>query len=145
MNHIKNNNINKPETPIKVESSVEALQRAVELASPLLQVISQRRGSKLVATPRPLNDRRRKRTGIIWIIDAASVGHLKRGKSSAKGGNKVVVKRNHDVGFSERLGNELFKVLAGESNSVVLGKKVQVHKAALLNKSNILLFDRKLR
>jgi len=145
MAHINKHNTNKPESAIQIENSVEALERIIELASPLLQVVSQRRGAKVVATPRPLNNRRRKRTGIIWIIDAASIGHRKRGKSSAKGGNKVVVKRNHDVGFSERLGNELFKVLAGESNSVVLGKRVQVHNAALLNKSNILLYDRKLK
>lgn len=101
------------------------LEQAVDLAAPLVRLASERRGAKNIQIPRPLNDRRKRRTAIMWIIEAS--GKAKKGGKS----------------FPIRLGTELFKVIKRESGA--LQRKEQLHKAALANRSNVIMFDRRKR
>ncbi|KAJ3083088.1 hypothetical protein HK102_001263 [Quaeritorhiza haematococci] len=103
---------------------IAAMKDAIEKCAPLVRIVSSRRGAKNVLTPRPLNDRRRRRTAIMWIVDASSSGG--RGK----------------IKFPERLAREMMNVLKGESSA--LSKKMQLYKQALANRSNIIMVDRKM-
>ncbi|KAI8808447.1 ribosomal protein S7 domain-containing protein [Cladochytrium replicatum] len=94
------------------------LEEAIERAAPLVKIVSHKKGAKAIQTPRPLFSRQRRRTAILWILDAAK----------AKGGKTP---------FGARLGKELIAVMKGESS--VLAKKHQLHKIALANRSNIVM------
>ncbi|KAI8852662.1 ribosomal protein S7 domain-containing protein [Chytridium lagenaria] len=95
---------------------------AMEKVEPLIKVVGSKRGSKSIQVPRPLNERQRRRIAILWIIQEAN----KRHKKSSMG---------------ERIGMEVLSVLQGDS--AALTKRSQMHKAALQNRSNIVLMDRK--
>ncbi|CEG79562.1 Putative 30S ribosomal protein S7p/S5e [Rhizopus microsporus] len=90
------------------------LREAIEIASPLLKISSQKKGSKVVHVPTPLRDRQRRRRAIVWMLEAAS----KRGEKT----------------FEERFASEVLDVTEG--TSTVLQKKLQVHKQALANRAN---------
>ncbi|KAJ3208853.1 hypothetical protein HDU82_001824 [Entophlyctis luteolus] len=64
------------------------------------------------------------RTGIVWIAQAANSSNSK-------------------IPAGVRIGKEIIDVLNGTSS--VLQKRLQVHKTALLNRSNVVLTDRRLR
>ncbi|KAJ3106161.1 hypothetical protein HDU97_006978 [Phlyctochytrium planicorne] len=98
------------------------LGEAMEKVQPLIKVVGTKRGSKSVQVPKPLNEKQRRRIAILWIIQEASKRH----------------KRNS---MGQRVGMELIAVLEGDS--ATLTKKSQMHKAALQNRSNIVLMDRK--
>ncbi|KAJ3412061.1 hypothetical protein HDV05_001341 [Chytridiales sp. JEL 0842] len=98
------------------------LAQAVEQVEPLFKVVGIKRGAKSIQTPKPLNERQRRRTAILWIVEAANKRHKK-----------------DSMGL--RIAKEVLDVLEGESSA--LGKKAQVHKAALVNRSNVVLMDRK--
>ncbi|KAI9358279.1 ribosomal protein S7 domain-containing protein [Zopfochytrium polystomum] len=100
------------------------LAMAIEKAEPLVKLVGFKRGAKSIQTPTPLTERQRRRTAIIWI------------KEAAEGRNK-----RDPMGV--RIGKEVMAILQGESG--VLQKKQQLHKAALLNRSNVVLVDRKVR
>ncbi|KAJ3216151.1 tRNA-dihydrouridine(16/17) synthase [NAD(P)(+)]-like protein [Dinochytrium kinnereticum] len=99
------------------------LADAMEKVEPLIKVIGSKRGSKNVQVPRPLNERQKRRIAILWIIQEANKRHKKNG-------------------MGQRIGMEVLAVLQGES--AVLTKRSQMHKAALQNRSNIVLVDRKI-
>ncbi|GMK59085.1 hypothetical protein CspeluHIS016_0701000 [Cutaneotrichosporon spelunceum] len=93
------------------------LQRAVELSSPSVRMLSMRKRAKTVMTPRALTDRQRARTGIKWLLKSAERGR--------KGG----VKRE------DRVAREVLAVLEGSSD--VFKRVEEVHKIAMLQRSNI--------
>ncbi|KAJ1558626.1 hypothetical protein HK405_013298 [Cladochytrium tenue] len=97
---------------------------AVERAEPLMKLVGFRRGAKSIQTPTPLTERQRRRAAIIWIKEAAEA-------------------RNKRDSMGVRVGKELMAILQGESG--VLQRRTQVHKAALLNRSNVVLVDRRVR
>ena len=110
---------------------------AIEKASVYVKVSSQKRGAKVVMKPKPLTDRQRFRTAILWIRDAAlsgktSTAALGRGRESPLG-------RLSAAGL--RIGREIMAVANGTSS--VLQKKLSIHKLVLANRSNIVMTDRK--
>ncbi|KAJ3184119.1 hypothetical protein HDU85_001970 [Gaertneriomyces sp. JEL0708] len=100
----------------------EVLEEAVNRVAPLMKLVSVKRGGKGVSTPTPLLPRQRRRLGILWIVDAAS---SKRGD------------------FGERIGREILAVMDGTSSA--LQKRMNLHKQALSNRSNVIMRDRKRR
>ncbi|KAI8613907.1 ribosomal protein S7 domain-containing protein, partial [Chytriomyces sp. MP71] len=99
------------------------LASAIEKVEPLFKVEGAMRGAKSVQTPRPLTERQRRRTAIIWITDAAQ-------------------KRNRKDPAGIRIGKEVLAVLNDESAAIQ--KRNQVHKNALMNRSNLVLVDRRI-
>ncbi|KXS14394.1 ribosomal protein S7 [Gonapodya prolifera JEL478] len=95
---------------------VEVLVRAVDSVSPLVRLKTSSRGATRIATPWPLHERARRRTAVLWIKEAAD---KKKG------------------GFPLRFANEVLAVIAGTSPA--LEKKANVHRAALQNRSNVIL------
>jgi small subunit ribosomal protein S7 len=107
----------------KKQNSLGMLQEAVDQVAPLVSLKSEKRGMKNVLTPIPLTEKQRNRIAFEWILQEAQ-------KS-----------RKADIGT--RIGMELVSILDKTSN--LLQKKVQVHKQALANRSNLILQDRKIR
>lgn len=111
---------------VKIQGSpIQLLEQAIHTASPIVRLVSERRGAKNIQIPRPLTDKRKRRTAIMWILE------------SCKGGKKDVRP------FHVRFGTEIFRVIKGESGA--LGKREQLHKLALANRSNVIMFDRRKR
>ncbi|KAI9206722.1 ribosomal protein S7 domain-containing protein [Polychytrium aggregatum] len=102
----------------------DVLNDAIDKASPLLKLKSQRRGAKAVISPRPLTVKQMKRQAMIWIIQAAE-------------------KRKDAKTFAEKLGKEMLDVTKDQGSAV--DKRNQVHKTALQNRSNVLMMDQRLR
>ncbi|KAJ1564146.1 hypothetical protein HK096_009404, partial [Nowakowskiella sp. JEL0078] len=96
------------------------LADAVNKAAPLVKIVSQRQGAKNVMIPTPLLPRQQIRTAIKWIVEATK-----------KPGTRDT--------FGVRLGKELLAVLEGDGS--VIKKRMQVHKLALANRSNVTLRD----
>lgn len=90
------------------------LHRAIELASPSVQLLSMRKSAKTVMTPRALTERQRVHTGIKWLLKTAERGR--------KGG----VKRD------DRIAREVLAVLDGSSE--VFRRVEEVHKIAMLQR-----------
>ncbi|KAJ3118898.1 hypothetical protein HDU96_006549 [Phlyctochytrium bullatum] len=101
----------------------QLLDEAMEKVEPLIKIVGSKRGSRNIQIPRPMNERQRRRTAILWIIDEANKRH----------------KRNS---MGQRIGMEILAVLQGDS--AALAKRSQMHKAALQNRSNVVLMDRKI-
>jgi small subunit ribosomal protein S7 len=91
-----------------------SLRRAVELASPQVKLVSQKKFNKNIPVPMALNERQRVWRAIKWI-EAES-------------------EKQKDRAFGVRLGMEVAAVLNGVSG--VLRKKEEVHKMAVVNRSN---------
>ncbi|KAI9343117.1 ribosomal protein S7 domain-containing protein [Obelidium mucronatum] len=112
---------------IQVETSSDPHQimaNAVEKVEPLFKVVGVKKGAKSMLTPKPLTERQRRRTAIIWIIGAAE-------------------SRNQKDPAGIRIGKELLAILSDESSTIQ--KRNQVHKTALQNRSNVVLVDRRIR
>jgi small subunit ribosomal protein S7 len=106
----------------KQQQPLLLLQEAVDKVSPLVGVKGEKRGMKLVQTPIPLTIRQRQRVGIEWIVNEA--------------------KKQKKHPFGVRIGIELISIL--NDTSTLIQKKIQVHKHALSNRSNLILTDRKM-
>ena len=102
-------------------STLENLEQAIDKVSPLIRIVSEKAGAKTRLIPRLLNDRRRRRTGIMYVLES--------------------IKTPGKLSFQDRLGQELFRILEGTSK--VMDKRDQVHKTGLANRSNVILNDRK--
>ncbi|KTW28339.1 mitochondrial 37S ribosomal protein RSM7 [Pneumocystis jirovecii RU7] len=89
--------------------------KAIEKASPLIKLISTKKGSKSIKIPVPLNEYQQHRKAIIWILEASN--------------------KRHNRNFSERLAHELIAVVDGTSS--VFQRKEQLHKLALINRANV--------
>ncbi|KAI8592150.1 ribosomal protein S7 domain-containing protein [Geranomyces variabilis] len=100
------------------------LAAAVTKVSPLVKIVTTKRGAKGIQTPTPLSARQRRRFGILWIVEAAS-------------GVKV------GLTFGQRIGAEVLAIMKDES--AALQKRTNIHKQALSNRSNILMVDRRMR
>ncbi|OLL25550.1 37S ribosomal protein S7, mitochondrial [Neolecta irregularis DAH-3] len=96
---------------------VETLRQAVESASPLVKIVQQSKGSKKVAVPVPLKERQRHRQALLWMCGACD-------------------KRGH-TNFSIRFAQEVLEVMEGKSS--VFQKKEQVHRMAMINRSNAVI------
>ncbi|CAG8476869.1 2184_t:CDS:1 [Cetraspora pellucida] len=94
---------------------LEIIKVAIDKAAPLVGHVSQKKGSKAIQIPKPLNERQRNHKAIKWILEA----------SDKKPGKK----------FSIRLANEFLAVINGQS--LALQKKEQLHKLALTNRQNL--------
>jgi small subunit ribosomal protein S7 len=117
-----------------VISPRQLLVHAVDAVAPVVRVKSSKRGSKNILTPTPMTDLQRRRQGILWIVDSTRSAGSRRAAASA-GGKRLT--------FGQRLGQELIAIVRGESGSI--SKRVQLHKQALSNRSNLILADRKRR
>nr|KAJ3423138.1 hypothetical protein HK105_001838 [Polyrhizophydium stewartii] len=106
------------------QDPVAYLEAAIDKVSPYVKVMSVKRAGRNIPTPRPLKDRQRFRTGILWTCEVAL-----KGKSPVPAG--------------ERIGRELIAIMEGKSPA--LAKREQVHKLALANRSNVVMADRKLK
>ena len=94
------------------------LRLAVSKAAPLCRNVSQRQtATKRVTLPLALNERQRVRQVIMWIVKATE----KRERA--------------EKSFGKRLGLEVLSVLDGSSD--VLKKRDEVHRLAMLAKSNV--------
>ncbi|MBI5850721.1 MAG: 30S ribosomal protein S7 [Planctomycetes bacterium] len=90
---------------------VEIIQKAIDNASPRIEVRSRRVGGATYQVPREVQKRRSQSLGIRWIVDAA---RAKRGKPMAR-----------------RLAEELFDAFNNQGAAVT--KKENVHKMAEAN------------
>ncbi|KAI9595576.1 ribosomal protein S7 domain-containing protein [Syncephalis fuscata] len=91
------------------------LANAIEQCSPILRLVSVRKGSKNVPVPFPLNERQRRRYAITWILKAAEKRNERR--------------------FPMRLASELVAVSQGQSTA--LDHRQRVHKEALAARANV--------
>ncbi|TPX43915.1 hypothetical protein SeMB42_g04524 [Synchytrium endobioticum] len=107
----------------QVVNNIMKHAKAVDMAAPLVKMVSTKRGSRTIHSPRPISDHVRHRIAILWIVEAAA----SRGKGKP---------------FAERFGNEVLAVLNGESSA--LQKKLNLHRMALSNRSNVLMNDRRI-
>ncbi|KAG5436845.1 hypothetical protein PCANB_001667 [Pneumocystis canis] len=87
---------------------------AIEAVSPLMKLLSTKKGSKSIKIPVPLNEHQRRRKAIIWILEAST--------------------KRHNRFFSERLAQELIAIT--NKTSPVFQRKEQLHKSALINRAN---------
>jgi len=95
------------------QNPVELLTRALDACSPMVKLLSAKRGARRIQIPRPLTERARRRFAVLWI----------KGASDKKKGS-----------FPVRFANEILLVLKGTSSA--LERKVFVHKTALQNRGN---------
>lgn len=91
------------------------LVNAIERCSPLLRLVSTRKGSKNVPVPFPLNERQRRRYAITWILKAAEKRSERR--------------------LPMRLASELIAVSQGQSSAI--DNRQRVHKEALAARANV--------
>ena len=92
---------------------VEIVQKAIDNASPRIEVRSRRVGGATYQVPREVQKRRSQSLGIRWIVDAA---RSKRGKPMAR-----------------RLAEEIFDAFNNQGAAVT--KKENVHKMAEANRA----------
>jgi small subunit ribosomal protein S7 len=88
------------------------VQQAVLDASPAVKCLRQKRGAKVIAIPKALNERQRIGKGIEWILEAC--------------------RYRPGVTFPERLAQEILGVLQGDSQA--LRKKAEQHEFATVNR-----------
>ena len=105
------------------ESPTDLLNKAVAKASPLLKLVSQKKGSKSVQLPTPLTLRQQRRFGIMWIIQGAQ--------------KRQITDKKLKYTFGTRLAQEVIGVLQGSCFSI--DKKRELYKHALMNKANIVM------
>jgi small subunit ribosomal protein S7 len=109
LHHIRDRTLTEP---------VDYFHQAIIKASPLLMLLSTKKGSKSIPVPFPLKERQRRRRAIVWLLDTA--------------GKRTERKWEH------RLGNEVINIMEGTSS--ILTKKEQVHKQALAARANVTVF-----
>nr|CAG8465474.1 9945_t:CDS:2 [Entrophospora candida] len=98
------------------EDPYKVIKTAIEIASPLVDLISKKvTGTKSAQIPTALNPRQQRNRGIKWILDASE-------------------RRNHKQ-FSVRLALEILSVINNTSPAVK--KKEQLHSSAIQNRSSL--------
>lgn len=100
-----------------LKDALSVFTQAIERASPLIRMVSTKKGSKSIQVPMALNERQRRRRAIVWILEQAE----KRGERK----------------WEERIAGELLAIGGEEGESVVLQKKDQMHRQAVLNRANV--------
>ncbi|KAG9001989.1 hypothetical protein FRB94_004194 [Tulasnella sp. JGI-2019a] len=97
---------------ITLSPPLPILREAIDLVSPSVKVVTLRKPSKNVLSPRPLTERQRAKQAFRWILTASE----KRPERSV----------------THRLGKEIINVIRGESEA--LKKKEEVHRQAVVNR-----------
>jgi small subunit ribosomal protein S7 len=92
-----------------------ALQSAIRAAGPLVRMQSRKNGGKVTPVPIALGPDQSRRRGIMAIIEAS--------------------KKRSDKKVSIRLAREVVAVIEG--NSSTLARKEEIHRFAMVNRSNI--------
>ena len=87
---------------------------AIDLASPLVRIMTIKKSGKNEQAPIPLNERQRRRRAIVWILDASD--------------------KRSDRDFSKRLAMEVIAICNGTSN--VYLQKTALHKLAVAQRAN---------
>lgn len=96
---------------------VAFLQTAIDSVAPLVKIISQKAsGGFRDQVPMPLGLRARRRTAIVWIIQAAD-------------------KRKAKQGLAERLADEILAVMEGRSKA--WDQRMQVHRTGTAGRANV--------
>jgi len=90
------------------------LREAIDLVAPSVKVVTLRKPSKNVPSPRPLTERQRVQLAWKWIEKASKTRPERRA--------------------TERIAKELVSVVRGESKA--LEKKEELHKQAVVNRAN---------
>ncbi|KAJ1950223.1 hypothetical protein IWQ62_006605 [Dispira parvispora] len=91
------------------------LRDAVDMCSPLMDLISRKVGSKVIHVPFPLSPRQKVRRALLWILKASRTRPEKK--------------------FSMRFANEILEVINGRSKA--MESKLALHKQVLANRANI--------
>ncbi|KAJ3129646.1 hypothetical protein HK098_000797 [Nowakowskiella sp. JEL0407] len=104
------------------ENPIKIFADSVSKASPLVKLVTHRRGGKNIQIPSPLLPRQSNRAGILSIVEATN-------KSGSRDS------------FGVRLGKELLAIKEGDS--ATLKKKNLIHKTALANRSFIIMERKK--
>lgn len=94
----------------------ELFAKAVEMISPMMHCGSMKRGSKKIRIPIPLTEKMSTLYAFKWLTEA-----LRK-------------KREPRVPLEERFAQEILSILEGRSS--LLSKRAQLHKDALVNRSN---------
>ena len=105
------------------------LTLAIDSVAPLLRIRSQRGaagGGVALQIPIPLNLRQRRRTAVMWILDAAS---KRRSKSSGR------------TMFAHKVADELISIVEGKSG--VWDKRGGVHRLGVAARANLSFGNRR--
>lgn len=97
------------------DSPLPLFVEAIRRASPNVDTMSQKKGAKVIHTPRPLSESASAHRGIKAILRAAF--------------------RRSDKWYADRVAKELIAVVEGRSG--VLQKRLEAHKHALANRANL--------
>lgn len=97
---------------ITLSPPLPILREAIELVAPSVKVVTLRKPSKNVLSPRPLTERQRAKVAFKWILKASE--------------------NRPERSVTQRLAKELVHVLRGESNA--LRQKEEVHRQAVVNR-----------
>jgi len=95
-------------------SPLPILREAIDLVAPSVKVVTLRKPSKNVLSPRPLTERQRTKQAFRWILTASE--------------------KRPDRSVSERLAKEVVNIIRGESDA--LKRKEEVHRQAAVNRAN---------
>lgn len=96
---------------------------AIDSAAPLFRIRSQKGaagGGMALQIPVPLNLRQRRRTSIMWILDAAS-------KKRSKGSGKTM--------FAHKIADEMIAIVEGKSS--IWEKRQGIHKLGVAARANL--------
>ena len=99
------------------------LTLAIDSVAPVLRIRSQKGmagGGVALQVPQPLNQRQRRRTAFMWILDAAV-------KRRSAGSGKTM--------FAHKVADELISVVEGRSN--IWEKRSGIHKLAVAARANM--------
>ncbi|EEB05498.1 mitochondrial 37S ribosomal protein RSM7 [Schizosaccharomyces japonicus yFS275] len=96
------------------QNPVKVLHESVTKISPLMKLVTQKRPTKNIQFPLPLNERQRRRFAIVWMLDASNSYKSKS--------------------ISERLAAEIIAVHNGTSKCIK--QKEQLHRLCLNNRGN---------
>ncbi len=105
------------------------LTLAIDSVAPLLRIRSQKGaagGGVALQIPIPLNLRQRRRTAIMWILDAAS-------KKRSKGSGRTM--------FAHKVADELISIVEGKSG--VWEKRGGVHRLGVAARANLSFGNRR--
>jgi small subunit ribosomal protein S7 len=91
------------------------LYKALELTSPQVRIVGRRKGTKVLQTPQPLNQKQKVRQAWLWIVEASD----KRQATEKE--------------FGKRLAQEVVSVLNGQSEA--LKKLVARHEQAVTGRA----------
>ncbi|GAA5949016.1 hypothetical protein JCM3765_003984 [Sporobolomyces pararoseus] len=93
------------------------LYKALELTSPQVRIVGRRKGTKVLQTPQPLNQKQKVRQAWKWIVEASDK------------------RQSTEKEFGKRLAQEVMSVLGGQSEA--LKKLIARHEQAVTGRANV--------